>query len=94
MPSSRGSLQPRDQTQVSCVSCIAGRIFTTEPLGKPSALDVGVAYDTKQELQSRLGQRIPNSKNNLRQDPGSQKPGSSKDAEKSCAVEDMAGPMR
>ena len=35
MPSSRGSLQPRDQTQFSCVSCIAGRIFTTEPLGKP-----------------------------------------------------------
>jgi len=28
MPSSRGALQPRDQTQVSCVSCIAGRFFT------------------------------------------------------------------
>ena len=32
---SRGSSQPRDQTRVSCVSCIAGRFFTTEPLGKP-----------------------------------------------------------
>ena len=32
---SRGSSQPRDQTQVSCVSCIAGRFFTAEPLGKP-----------------------------------------------------------
>ena len=29
---SRGSSQPREQT---CVSCIAGRFFTTEPLEKP-----------------------------------------------------------
>ena len=27
----RGSSQPRDQTYVSCVSCIAGRFFTAEP---------------------------------------------------------------
>ena len=33
--SSRGSFQPRDQTHVSCGSCIAGGFFTTEPLGKP-----------------------------------------------------------
>ena len=32
MPSSRWLLQPRSQT---CVSCIAGRFFTTEPLVKP-----------------------------------------------------------
>ena len=32
MPPSRGSPQPRNQT---CVSCIAGRFFTTEPLVKP-----------------------------------------------------------
>ena len=32
MPSSRGSSQPRDWTQVSCA---AGRFFTTEPPGKP-----------------------------------------------------------
>ena len=32
MPSSRGSSQPRDGIQVSC---IAGRFFTTEPAGKP-----------------------------------------------------------
>ena len=32
MPFSRGSSQPRDQTQVSC---IAGRFFTAEPHGKP-----------------------------------------------------------
>ena len=31
---SRGSSWPRDQTSVSCVSCTAGRFFTTEPLGK------------------------------------------------------------
>ena len=30
---SRGSSQPRNQTQVSCVSCIAGGFFTTEPPG-------------------------------------------------------------
>ena len=32
MPSSRGSSWPRDQT---CVSASAGRLFTTEPTGKP-----------------------------------------------------------
>ena len=30
--SSRGSSQPRDQTYVSCMT---GRFFTAEPLGKP-----------------------------------------------------------
>ena len=35
MPSSRGSSWLRDQT---CVSCIAGAIFTTEPPGKPFSL--------------------------------------------------------
>ena len=35
MLSSRGSSQLRDPTHVSCVSCIAGRYFTAEPLGKP-----------------------------------------------------------
>ena len=28
MPSSRGSFRPRNQTHISCVSCIAGRFFT------------------------------------------------------------------
>ena len=32
---SRGSSPPRDQTHVSCVSCIAGGFFTTVPPGKP-----------------------------------------------------------
>ena len=34
MPSSRGSSQLRDQTSVSCFSCIAGRLLTTEPWRK------------------------------------------------------------
>ena len=35
MPSSRKSSQPRDRTCVSYISCISGRFFTSEPLGKP-----------------------------------------------------------
>ena len=31
----QGIFWPRDWTQVSCVACIAGRFFTTEPPGKP-----------------------------------------------------------
>ena len=38
MPSSTGSSRPRDQTCVSCDSCIAGGLFTTKPPGKPSAV--------------------------------------------------------
>ena len=37
MPSSRGSSPPRDQSRIFCSSCIGGRFFTTEPLGKPHA---------------------------------------------------------
>ena len=37
MPSSRGSSQTRDQTHISCGSCIAGGFFTAEPPGKPSS---------------------------------------------------------
>ena len=33
--SSMASYQPRDQTHISCISCIAGRFFPTEPLRKP-----------------------------------------------------------
>ena len=38
IPLSRGSSSPRDQTQVSCVSCIEGRFFTTELLGKQQSI--------------------------------------------------------
>ena len=33
----RGSSLPRDRTHVSCVSCIAGGFFTTEPPGNTTA---------------------------------------------------------
>ena len=35
MPSFRGSSRPRDQTHVSCGSCIVGGFFTGEPPRKP-----------------------------------------------------------
>ena len=34
MPSSRGSSQPSNRTQVSCIFCIAGSFFSTKPPGK------------------------------------------------------------
>ena len=34
LPSRRGSSQPRNQTGISCGSCIASKFFTTEPPGK------------------------------------------------------------
>ena len=41
--SSRGSSQHRDQTCVYHVSCIAGRFFTAEPLGKSlMVLDIAI----------------------------------------------------
>ena len=39
---SRGSSQPRDLTRISCVSCTAGRFFTTEPPGEVQC-DLGQA---------------------------------------------------
>ena len=36
MPSSRGSSQPRDQTQSSCSCCTASRFLTTEPPREPT----------------------------------------------------------
>ena len=35
MPSSKGSSQPRDQTCISCGSCLAGGFFVAEPCGRP-----------------------------------------------------------
>ena len=35
---SKGSSQPWDQTCIFCVSCIAGRLFTTEPSGKSNCI--------------------------------------------------------
>ena len=63
--SSRESSQPRDRTQVSC---IAGRFFTTEPLGKPhdKEMDVtyliGRIYRSREETVSYSGKEIPSGK--------------------------------
>ena len=35
LPSCKGSSLPRDHTHISCLSCTAGRLFTTESPGKP-----------------------------------------------------------
>ena len=43
---SRGSSQPRDQTHISCVSALAGRFFTTAPLGSPPLLHISLVYIT------------------------------------------------
>ena len=44
MPSSGGSSPPRDWTHTSCVSCVAGRFFTTELSGKPILLFYFIIY--------------------------------------------------
>ena len=46
IPLSRGSSQPRDQ---ACISCTAGRFFTTEPPGKPC---VSVFRGLKERIQN------------------------------------------
>ena len=54
--SSSGSSQPRDQTLISCISCIAGRFFTTEPSEKSSQcvswrkIKQGEGWGTKEDL--------------------------------------------
>ena len=62
MPSSRGSSRPRDRTRISCVSCIAGSIFTTELSEKPSVWRAVFQYGDgglSQVLESSLtGQRV------------------------------------
>ena len=48
MSSSRGSSQPRDQTLISCVSCIAVRFFTAEPLRKLRSLLISPYLNCKE----------------------------------------------
>ena len=38
--SSKGSSGSRDRIPVSCVSCVEGRVFATEPLGKSNIVDL------------------------------------------------------
>ena len=42
--SSKGSSQPRDQTHVSCVSCIGRQILTPEPPGKSTIYYVSILF--------------------------------------------------
>ena len=48
--SSRGTSWSRDGICISCVSCIAGRFFTVEPLGKPLENNMEVPKELKIEL--------------------------------------------
>ena len=50
MTSSRGSCWPRNWTCVSCIYCIAGRFFTTEPPRKPGEQCRGSLKKLKIEL--------------------------------------------
>ena len=52
---SRGSSQPRDRT---CVSHIAGRCFTSEPLGKPLSLSLSLSPSYQGGFQTWLCTRI------------------------------------
>ena len=44
IPFSRASSPPRDQTQVSFISCIACGFFTSEPPGKPKKSYINILY--------------------------------------------------
>ena len=50
--SSRGSSQTRDPIQVSCISCTAGRFFTSEPLGFSEPSDRRPQNMTRQKCGS------------------------------------------
>ena len=55
---SRGSSQPRHQSRVSCVSCIAGGFFTAEPLEKPFHLATPMPFtnfETEAESERHSG---------------------------------------
>ena len=59
--SSRGSSRSRGQTHFSCVTCIAGRFFTTEPLGSHQKKVYAAVKCTlsSYELGSILAKREP-----------------------------------
>ena len=50
--SSRGSSQPRDRTQISCISCIAGGFFTIEP---PDFLNEWYLSRRERQLEREAG---------------------------------------
>ena len=52
---SRGLSRPRDWTNTSCISCIAGRFFTTEPQGKPTQLDIqAICVEKRNKIYSNI----------------------------------------
>ena len=51
---SRESSQPRDRTQVSCISCIAGEFFTAEPLGLLILTELKIKQNNILKLNSIL----------------------------------------
>ena len=51
---SRGCSCPRDQTHVSCLSCIAGEFFTTEPPGKLTTVYLKLKMKVKVKLLSHV----------------------------------------
>ena len=60
MPSSRGSSWHKDWTLVSCVSCIAGRFFTTEPPGIKFFFEIFlllISLSTKESMFPNCGAR-------------------------------------
>ena len=57
-PPSRGSSQPRDQTRISCVSCIDKRvIYPLAPPGKPPWHVTGTTKAGPRGQRGALGQR-------------------------------------
>ena len=58
IPFSRGSCLPKDRTRVSCISSIAGRFFTAEPLGKPTP---NFNILSKKSLSSYFSEYLPRS---------------------------------
>ena len=52
IPFSRGSFWLRNWTLISCVSCIAGKFFTSEPLRSPSMSQAWTNQVTISNLQS------------------------------------------
>ena len=61
---SRASSQPRDRTRVFCGSCIAGRFFTAESLGKPRGLDRYFSNNMGASLAIWGTEGLPDSKAN------------------------------
>ena len=65
--SSRGCSRPRDRSCVSSASCIAGKFFITEPLGKPKMMCsyTILSFRVRQMLCVRVGEKPPDIRHKL-----------------------------